>query len=62
MPAPPPFEGTGPTGLPAEQLTVDPNQAKAGDVVHIVLFAPPGGVATVDFTPQPPPIETIGPR
>lgn len=50
------------TGVPAPTLTVDPNTAKPGDQVHIVLLGPPGGVATVDFTPVPSHLETIGPR
>ncbi len=48
-------ERSGREGEPSPPLRVTPSVAKPGDVVHIVMFGPPGGLATVDFTPLPTP-------
>ncbi len=42
-------------GEPTPPLRVTPSVAKPGDVVHIVMVGPPGGLATVDFAPLPVP-------
>ncbi len=49
-------ERSGREGQPSPPLQVTPSVAKPGDVVHIVMLGPPGGLATIDFTPMPPPV------
>ena len=50
----PGIDHEGRTGEPSAPLEVSPNVASPGDVVHIVMRGPAGGVASVSFTPQAP--------